>query len=1154
MTVESQVNKTEAMVMGSSATYDFSFHVLLNDPTENEAKQAIKVSISDGETTTQLEYGTDYTVSLNDDGNGGTVTVADMKTSDYSLIIYREYDLKQGSDYQNYNSFPADTLEGNLDKNVMIAQQMEEKLERAVLVDRFSSSTPNDYALKIEALYDIREDISTDAQNMASITAVKNNATNINTVAGGIANVNAVGNNIANVNAVAGNATNINAVNANKAHIDTVAGSISNVNTVAGNVSNVNAVGTSISNVNAVAGDLSNINVAVANMESIDAAPHYAELAEKWAVQMGTPVEGNNYSAKKYAIDAQEAAAQAGKQGYDPLFTVRSFPSGVHPSPLSWVQCNNTTINGNVFSDAYAALVDGDPVGRTVTQIKPLVYGSNFSVDGLDITLANIGYMKSIPVRAKDLSNLTALSTDLDNNTLTSFKYAINFQLDLSNASPYSGWMDIVNLLFGIAVEFRKNGNQYQFRPKASNISGTAVSCDIMNGDYDIRVSLEKSGSSFVLKIKVEPPVGTQVSSSYTTSLSNSTVKYYMNRTDSTYGGKTVSFGFYGTGSITIKTSPTMFIEGSWHGTSSNGDNLQNLNETYVDYGYTGEDVYDLKDGNVGTVTIPYKKYDGKKFITVANRTLATTVYNKLGSHPYYSVDTTNHNFIVPAKQYGSDLISSKKQYWMLNSDGTIASNYGNNFAYCIDRDNGSVTFQIEVNEGNATLYFPFPVYVDYVEVSTGSYTYNDANNCITFSDACTGMIFARAKTINNSFINMTDYCLVGSHHDPIEIDLDYINDRIENALDNMNAHVSNFFGQYIFSEYIPYKASWLLANGEYNAASAYPDMWNQLQLELDNSYDNGQIKIIDEKPYVKRGLPVVLSSGTITDYAFVVNSSAHTFRLPVKVLRKPVITDDNNPNYLLFYVGNTVENIERIDAGVIAGALPFKANRDLDNLTLNGTGAIVDNVMPSGTVVDITAGASGSKYTMPFDGYLTIRVTPSSASAECYALLSDIDGGSSKTLDEKSVYGTTRTGACVVRRLCKAGHRIQYDYSGGTVLYLSAEPLAGEQCSQSFIPVAWWDEQHIGDVSTKNLKAWLIYPYSWDSTVRYAFTASAVPEIGDTVWLVGTKDGTTATQVSTITQVGRDYYNSRAIQIAGSAAQFYYRDPHSDRDEAFIL
>ncbi len=196
MTVESQVSKTQKMVMGATNTYDFFFHCLTKDPTEEAAKQAIKVSISDGVNKTELTYGTDYTVKLNDDGTGGTVTVADKRTSAYSLIVYREYDYRQSSDYQNYNAFPADTLEHNLDKATMLCQQLQEQANRAVTVDVFSDTDPAELVDKVETLYadkdnldllaDNLSDIKTDAENIGVIKTAANNIGAVQTVSGSI--------------------------------------------------------------------------------------------------------------------------------------------------------------------------------------------------------------------------------------------------------------------------------------------------------------------------------------------------------------------------------------------------------------------------------------------------------------------------------------------------------------------------------------------------------------------------------------------------------------------------------------------------------------------------------------------------------------------------------------------------------------------------------------------------------------------------------------------------------------------------------------------------------------------------------------------------------------------------------------------------------
>ncbi len=175
MTVENQVNKTEPQVMGTNFDYAFTFTVLTKDPTEDIAKQAIKVIVSDGITQTQLTYGTDYSVTLNKNGIGGTVTVTDKRTSDYSLIVYREYDFKQESDYQNYNAFPADTMEQNLDKLTMIAQQLKEKSDRAVTVDIFFNTDPSSLVNEIEALYGVKEEVITAADNIDSIVTAAEN-------------------------------------------------------------------------------------------------------------------------------------------------------------------------------------------------------------------------------------------------------------------------------------------------------------------------------------------------------------------------------------------------------------------------------------------------------------------------------------------------------------------------------------------------------------------------------------------------------------------------------------------------------------------------------------------------------------------------------------------------------------------------------------------------------------------------------------------------------------------------------------------------------------------------------------------------------------------------------------------------------------------
>lgn len=179
MTVENTISKTGKQVMGS-LTYDFSFDVLLKDPTEEAAKKAIKCSVSDGTTETSLVYGKDYSVSLNTNHKGGRVTVVDPKNAGWTIVVYRSYDETQESDYNDFDGFPAETLEQCLDKVTMLIQEIKEELARCVKVAITDDQTPQ--AL-LDEVYDKLDSATEVAKRAITAANTANTAANNATAA-----------------------------------------------------------------------------------------------------------------------------------------------------------------------------------------------------------------------------------------------------------------------------------------------------------------------------------------------------------------------------------------------------------------------------------------------------------------------------------------------------------------------------------------------------------------------------------------------------------------------------------------------------------------------------------------------------------------------------------------------------------------------------------------------------------------------------------------------------------------------------------------------------------------------------------------------------------------------------------------------------------
>lgn len=239
--------------------------------------------------TTKLTVTTDYTVSTNADGTGSITLVSPVVATDVLTIIGARL-LERTTDFVAGGDFFAASVNEQLDSQVIMAQQLDEKLTRALKVNPGDEFTDLELPLKadrkgtvlgfnattgdpeagpnisdVSSLAAITADIATladiedgtDATD--AIQTVAGISSNVTTVAGISGSVSTVAGISSAVSTVAADGTDIGTVSTNIADVNTVAGSIASVNTVAGSDTNIGTVATNIANVNVVAGISSDV-------------------------------------------------------------------------------------------------------------------------------------------------------------------------------------------------------------------------------------------------------------------------------------------------------------------------------------------------------------------------------------------------------------------------------------------------------------------------------------------------------------------------------------------------------------------------------------------------------------------------------------------------------------------------------------------------------------------------------------------------------------------------------------------------------------------------------------------------------------------------------------------------------------------------------
>lgn len=311
---------------GVATSYAFGFKV--TDP----ATLVVTIADADDLNAQELEYGTDYTVTLNVDQNadpGGEVSYAGLPVG-HRLVITSATDSSQPVAITNLGKFHANVLEDALDRLAILHQQQQEQIDRAVKVGVTSEQNPSDF---LQATLDIAANSATQAATSAgnALISEQHAATSEGNAAGSEA--------LAARWATKLGATVDGVDYSAKHHAQAASGSAS-----AASGSAAAALGSEQSAfgyASTASGDAS-----TATTKAGEAVISAGE-AKDWATKIGGAVAGGEYSAKHHAQAAASdalAAATSESNAADSALSAAASASAASNFIGSW---RNKIINGN---------------------------------------------------------------------------------------------------------------------------------------------------------------------------------------------------------------------------------------------------------------------------------------------------------------------------------------------------------------------------------------------------------------------------------------------------------------------------------------------------------------------------------------------------------------------------------------------------------------------------------------------------------------------------------------------------------------------------------------------------------------------------------------------------------------------------------------
>ena len=140
MTITTTTIKNSYSGNGSNTVFAYTYKILAEGDIE-----VIVRSANGTETVKTLT--TDYTVSGVGSAGGGNVTFVTAPLSTETVVLRRETTQTQSVDLVENDPFTAETVEGAFDRAIVIAQELQEEVDRSIKLSRTNTMTSTEFTV-----------------------------------------------------------------------------------------------------------------------------------------------------------------------------------------------------------------------------------------------------------------------------------------------------------------------------------------------------------------------------------------------------------------------------------------------------------------------------------------------------------------------------------------------------------------------------------------------------------------------------------------------------------------------------------------------------------------------------------------------------------------------------------------------------------------------------------------------------------------------------------------------------------------------------------------------------------------------------------------------------------------------------------------------